>query len=380
MQCLKLALSLLLLALPSLAGAAAALSADEVLQRLPQIDAFVQAEMQREKVPGIALGIVSHATVVASKGYGLASVELRVPVSEATLFQSGSLGKQFTAVLVMLQVEDGKLRLEDPLTRYFHDAPRSWQAITVRNLLNHTSGIADYTDYTTEQVSRRGGPSIDLRRDYSEEELVKLAYRLPLEFPPGSRWKYSNTGYLLLGVLVHKVSGKFYGEVLRERVFVPLRMGTARVMSEADIIPDRAAGYRLVKGELKNQEWVSPTLNTTADGALYLSVRDWLAWDRGLRAQAILQPGSWAEVYTPVTLSNGTKYPYGFGWDVDEAKGQPFYHHDGAWQGFTTTISRYLADDLTIVVLTNLAEASPERFVQGIVALIDPELAKGKRR
>jgi len=378
MQRLTLAL-LLVLALPSLASAAAAPSADEVLHRLPRIDAFVQAEMRREKVPGIALGIVSHGTVVASRGYGMANVELRAPVSEATLFQSGSLGKQFTAVLVMLQVEDGKLRLDDPLTRYFHDAPRSWQAITVRNLLNHTSGIADYTDYTTEQA-RRGGPSIDLRRDYSEEELVTLAYRLPLEFPPGSRWKYSNTGYLLLGVLVHKVTGRFYGGVLRDRVFVPLRMSTARVMSEADIIADRAAGYRLVKGELKNQEWVAPTLNTTADGALYLSMRDWLAWDRALRAQAILQPGSWAEVYTPVTLRNGTKYPYGFGWDVDEAKGQPFYHHGGAWQGFTTNISRYLADDLTIVVLTNLAEASPERFVKGIVELIDPELAQGQPR
>jgi CubicO group peptidase (beta-lactamase class C family) len=370
---------LLLLALPSLARGAAALSADQILHRLPQIDAFVQAEMQRQKVPGVALGIVSHGTVVASRGYGMANVELRVPVSEATLFQSGSLGKQFTAVVVMLQVEEGKLRLDDPLTRYFRDAPRSWQAITVRNLLNHTSGIADYTDFTTEQASRGGGPYVDLRRDYSEEELVRLAYRLPLEFPPGSRWKYSNTGYLLLGALVRKVSGKFYGEVLRDRVFVPLHMSTARVISEADIVPDRAAGYRLVKGELKNQEWVAPTLNTTADGALYLSMRDWIAWDRGLRAAAILQSGSWAEVYTPVTLRNGTKYGYGFGWDVDAAKGKPFYHHDGAWQGFTTTIARYLADDLTIVVLTNLAEASPERFVKGIVELIDPELAKGKR-
>jgi CubicO group peptidase (beta-lactamase class C family) len=378
MRCLEFA-RLLLVALPSLARGAAALSADEIRPRLAQIDAFVQAEMQREKAPGIALGIVSHGTVVASRGYGTANVELRVPVSEATLFQSGSLGKQFTAVVVMLQVEDGRLRLDDPLTKYFPDAPHSWQAITVRNLLNHTSGIADYTDYTTEQAPRGAAPSIDLRRDYSEEELAKLAYRLPLEFTPGSRWKYSNTGYLLLGILVRKVSGRFYGDVLRDRVFVPLHMSTARIISEADIIADRAAGYRLIKGELKNQEWVSPTLNTTADGALYLSVRDWIAWDRGLRAQAILQPGSWAEVYTPVTLSKGTKYPYGFGWDVDQAKGKPFYHHDGAWQGFTTTISRYLADDLTIVVLTNLAEASPERFVRGIVELIDPELARGKR-
>jgi len=167
--------------------------------------------------------------------------------------------------------------------------------------------------------------------------------------------------------------------VLRERVFVPLHMESARVISEADIIPNRAAGYRLEKGELKNQKWVAPSLNTTADGALYLSVRDWIAWDRGLRAQAILQPASWAEVYTPVLLRGGSRYPYGFGWDVEQAKGKPFYHHGGTWQGFRTNISRYLADDLTIIVLTNLGDSEPERFVGGIVALIDPELAAGKR-
>jgi CubicO group peptidase (beta-lactamase class C family) len=326
--------------------------------------------MQREKVPGVAIGIVSHGTVIASKGYGIANVELGVPVSEATLFQSGSLGKQFTAVAVMLQVEEGKLGLDDPLTKYFPDAPRGWQAITVRNLLNHTSGISDYTD----QPAGGAPPSIDLRRDYTEEELTKIAYGLPLEFTPGSQWKYSNTGYLVLGILIHKVSGKFYGDVLRDRVFVPLRMSTARIIDEADIIPNRAAGYRLVNGELKNQEWVAPMLNTTADGALYLSVRDWIAWDKGLRAKAILKPESWAEVYTPVTLRNGSRYPYGFGWGVDESKGKPFLHHSGAWQGFETYIARYLADDLTIIVLTNLADASPKQFADGIVSMIDTDL------
>jgi len=129
----------------TLGGPAAPAPAD-ILGRMPQVDAFVRSEMQRQRVPGVAIGIVSHGTVVASKGYGIANVELGVPVSEDTLFQSGSLGKQFTAVAVMLQVEEGKLGLDDPLTKYFADAPRSWQAVTVRNLLNHTSGIPDYTD------------------------------------------------------------------------------------------------------------------------------------------------------------------------------------------------------------------------------------------
>ena len=354
-------------------GSVEATTSDVPFTRMPSIDEFIKAEMRRQKVPGLALAIVSHGTTVASKGYGLADVELGVPVREETVFQSGSIGKQFTAVCVMLQVEDGKLALDDPLTKYFSDAPAAWKEITVRNLLTHTSGIPDYTD---EQVQLDGRPVLDYRRDYSEEELLKIAYGLPLDFPPGARWKYSNTGYAVLGILVHKVSGRFYGDVLRDRVFVPLQMGTARIISEADIIPNRASGYRLLNGELKNQEWVSPSLNTTADGALYLSIRDYIAWDRGLRAQAILNKHSWAEVYRPVSLKDRTLHAYGFGWGVEQWRERPWYHHSGEWQGFKAEFSRYLADDLTIVVLANLAESSPAQFVDGIAALLDSSLPK----
>src|SRR6185436_15001395 len=148
-----------------------------------------------------------------------------------------------------------------------------------RNLLTHTSGIPDYTE-----------GAIDYRRDYTEDEMARLAYPLPLEFVPGTRWSYSNTGYLLLGVVIHRASGTFYGDLLRQRVFRPLGMMTARVISEADIVPHRAAGYELVDGELKNQDWVAPSINTTADGSLYLSLQDYIAWDRGLRAGALLKP------------------------------------------------------------------------------------------
>jgi hypothetical protein len=181
---------------------------------------------------------------------------------------------------------------------------------------------------------------------------------------------------VLLGILIHKVSGRFYGDVLRDRIFTPLGMKTARIISEADIVPHRAAGYRLVKGELKNQEWVSPSLDSTADGSLYLSMLDFIAWDRGLRAHAVLEPQSWAQIYTPVTLTSGKTYPYGFGWEVGESKGGPWYHHGGSWQGFKTYISRYLADDLTIVVLTNLADADPDRFVDDVARTLDPRLAQ----
>jgi len=340
--------------------------------RMDRVDEFVHAEMQREKVPGVALGIVSKGEVIAVKGYGYANVELDVPVTGETIFQSGSVGKQFTAAAVMLQVEDGKLALDDSITQYFTDAPQSWRPITVRNLLTHSSGIPDY-EANVANVSYGTGV-LDYRRDYTEEELTKIAYGMPLGFAPGSRWSYSNTGYVLLGILVHKVSGRFYGDVLKDRVFAPLGMKTARIISEEDIVPHRAAGYRLVNGQLKNQEWVSPTMDTTADGSLYLSMLDFIAWDHGLRAHAILKPQSWAQVYTPMVLKSGKTYPYGFGWNLGESQGQPWYHHGGSWQGFKTYISRYLADDLTIIVLSNLADATPQRFVDGVARILDPKL------
>jgi len=331
---------------------------------LGRVDEFVRAEMAREKVPGVAVAVVDHGKVVKAEGYGYANVEHDVPVRPETVFQSGSLGKQFTAATVMTLVEEGKLALDDPIAKYFPEAPAAFRAITVRHLLTHTSGIPDYTEGT-----------IDLKRDYTEDELARMAFGLELEFAPGSRWNYSNTGYLMLGVLVRRASGRFYGDVLRDRVFTPLGMKTARIISEEDIVPNRAAGYRLVGGELKNQEWVAPKLNTTADGSLYFTVLDLIAWDKGLRAGAVLKPESWAAVFRPVRLNSGKTFPYGFGWSIEEAGGRPLVEHGGSWQGFKTHIARYLGDDLTIIVLANLAEAEPDRFVSGIAAIFDPKLA-----
>jgi len=205
--------------------------------------------------------------------------------------------------------------------------------------------------------------------------LSRFAFSLNLEFPAGARWNYSDTGYVLLGIIVRKVSGSFYGDVLAERVFKPVGMTTARVISEADLVPNRAAGYRLVGGAIKNQEWVSPTLNTTADGALYLTVRDLIAWDAAVRTRAVLTPESWQRMLTPVQLNSGKTYPYGFGWDLDERGGQPLQGHSGSWQGFQARFSRFIGEDLSVVVLANLAEADPSRIADGIAGLLNPQLS-----
>ena len=329
-----------------------------------RIDRFVRAEMQRQSVPGVVIGLVQGGVVVKAQGYGYANLEHQVVAGAATIYQSGSLGKQFTAAAVMLQVEDGKLSLADPLTKFFQHAPKTWGLITVRHLLTHTSGIPGYVD-----------GMLDYRKDYTEEELSRFAFSLDLEFAAGARWNYSDTGYVLLGIIVRKVSGSFYGDVLAERVFKPLGMTTARVISEADLVPNRAAGYRLVGGAVKNQEWVSPTLNTTADGALYLTVRDLIAWDAAVRARAVLTPDSWQQILRPVQLNSGKTYPYGFGWALDQRGGQPLQGHSGSWQGFQARFSRFIGEDLSVVVLANLAEADPTRIADGIAGLLNPQLS-----
>lgn len=327
-------------------------------------DAIIRAAMAAQRIPGMAVAIVRGGEIVKAQGYGLANVEHNVAVTPETIFQSGSIGKQFTAAAVMLQVEDGKVSLTDSIDRFFPNAPEAWRGITVRHLLTHTSGIPDYNDGV-----------IDFQDDYSEDDLVRFATAQPLDFAPGSEWKYSNTGYQLLGFIIRRVSGSFYGDVLKDRVFKPLGMGTARVISEADIVPNRAAGYRLERDELRNQRWVSPTLNTTADGSLYLSLRDLVAWDRGIRTRAVLRPESWQQIFTPVTLKGGRRHPYGFGFQVDRIKGREVQRHGGAWQGFQTYVARYGGDDVTVIALANLGQAVPKLIVDRLAAHLMPWLA-----
>ena len=323
-----------------------------------RIDDYIRAEMKSQQIPGVALAVVKDGKVVLARGYGLANVEHQVPVKPETIFQSGSTGKQFTATAVMMLVEEGKLSLEDKITKYFTDAPESWRDITVRHLLTHTSGMTDYP------------PDFDLRRDYTEDELFQRIKTIPLAFQPGEKWSYSNLAYVMLGILIRKVSGKFYGDFLQERVFKPLEMSTARIINEADIVPNRAAGYRLVNGQLKIQSWVSPSLNTTADGALYLTVYDMAKWDAALYTDKLLKRTTLEQMWTPVKLSNGKTHPYGFGWALGEVRGYRIIEHGGSWQGFKAQITRYVDDKLTVIVFANQARANQAKLAHGVAALI----------
>ncbi len=339
------------------------LSSSSAVAQSDRVDEYIRAEMTRQRIPGLALAIVRDGKVVKAQGYGLANIEHNVAVTPATIFQSGSVGKQFTATLVMMLVEGKRLNLDDPIGAFFQDAPSIWNGITVRHLLTHTAGI-----------SNKLYDQIDLRRDYTEEELFARIAAIPLDFPPGDKWNYSNPGYVLLGMIIRRVSGKFYGDLLRERIFAPLGMTTARVISEADIVPNRADGYQLVKGELKHQDWVSPMLNTTADGALYLTVLDLAKWDAALYTERLLTKARLDQMWTRVRLNDGSSVDYSFGWRVALVNGHRLIEHGGSWQGFKAQISRYVDDKLTVIVLANLAEADQGRIAHEVAGLLEPAL------
>jgi CubicO group peptidase (beta-lactamase class C family) len=329
-----------------------------------RVDDYIHAQMEKRKIPGLALLVVRDGQIERAQGYGFSNVELQAPVKPETIFQSGSMGKQFTAMAVMMLAEQGKLSIDDSLTKFFPDAPAAWKQVKVKNLLSHTGGFTDYPK------------NFDMRRDYTEDQLLKIVEGIPLAYPPGSKWSYSNLGYLTLGVLIHRVSGQFYGDFLHDRVFEPLGMTTTRIISEEDVIPNRAAGYRLVKGELKNQEWVSPKVNTTADGSLYFSILDLAKWDSALREGKFISTEGYKLTWTPFVLNNGKPNAdgYGFGWFVGSKNGHRIIEHEGAWQGFNTNISRYVDDGLTLVVLTNLERAYPDEITHHVAGLLIPAL------
>lgn len=332
--------------------------------RLDSVGRYIESELRRLHIPGMSVAILRGDSVVMARGFGYANVELNVPASDSTIYQSGSVGKQFTSAAIMLLVERGKLSLDDPITRWIPEGRTAWKGISIRHLLSHTSGIANYT-----------AGAVDLHRDYGENDLVKLALASPLDFAPGTHWHYSNTGFVLLGIIIHRVTGQFYGDFLRENVFTPSGMRTARIISEAAIVPNRASGYRLAGDTLRNQEWVSPSLNTTADGSLYMTVRDLAAWAITLNHGQIPTAASLDASWTPIGLAGGGSYPYGFGWGLSPQRGVKKISHTGSWQGFRTAIARYPSLNLTVITMANLAETPIGAIDAAIAGIVEPSVA-----
>jgi D-alanyl-D-alanine carboxypeptidase len=328
-----------------------------IIARADEVDDYVRAQLQERHIPGAAIAVIKNGQVVKAEGYGLASVEFNVPATKDTVFEIGSVSKQITAAGIMLLVEEGKVSLDEKISKYLPDTPEAWKNVTVRQLLTHTSGIKSYTGLSGYELSKR------LKRD----EFIKALGVHPLEFEPGASWKYSNSGYNLLGFIIESVSGKNYWDYMRERIFKPLGMDSTADRDPKYIIRNRATGYEWRAGELIGRDY--DLTDVFSAGAIVSTVLDLAKWDAALRGDAFLKKESKAQIWTPMILSDGKPYPYGFGWNVTEFRGHKLLSHGGQTAGFAANISRYVDDNLTVIVLTNLGD-------QGIGGVIARGLAK----
>ncbi|HEU4510109.1 MAG TPA: serine hydrolase domain-containing protein [Pyrinomonadaceae bacterium] len=340
------ALVLLLLALP------VAVQADKV-------DDYVKAQMERQHVPGVSLVVIKDDKIIKSVGYGLANVELNVPATPDTVYKIGSVSKQFIATGIMLLVQDGKITLDDPVSKFLEGTPDTWKPITVRHLLTHTSGIV------------REAPGFDPFKIQNDADVIKTAYPLPLRFTPGEKYEYCNVGYFTLAEIIHKVSGKPWGDFLTERVFAPLGMNSTRTTNMTDLVPNRANGYAWRNGKLQN---AAIYFALRPSGAFLSTVTDLAKWDAALNAGTILKKTTLEQMWTPVKLTNGSTSAYGFGWVLEPIRGHKQVNHGGSLPGFRAQYTRFVDHKISIAVLTNGDNANAEAIAIGVANFYIPGL------
>jgi len=307
-----------------------------------EIDAAVAADIQSGG-PGAVIAVLRDGQFIHCKGYGLASLEWNIPISPDVVFRIASLTKQFTATAVMMLRERGLLSLDDTVERFAPQFPPRGRRVTIRHLLNHTSGIRTYNYF--EQDSRRARTTLPA--------LLDVIAALPFDFEPGERYVYNNSGYVLLGGVIEAVSGLKYRDFLRQEIFEPLGMRRTGYLFDEQVVSRRASGYQLVQGEFRNARFRSATWAHAA-GALGSTVGDLALWDRAIRGHRLISAESLAEMLAPTPLNDGGAYPYGFGWGVADYRGRRVYHHAGGGGGFAAHMLHFRDEDLTTILLSNL--------------------------
>jgi CubicO group peptidase (beta-lactamase class C family) len=314
--------------------------------------------------PGAAVIVVRDGKVVFRKGYGKANLELGVPVEPDMVFRLGSITKQFTAVAILMLAEQGKLSLDDDITKFLPDYPTKGQRITIEHLLTHTSGIKSYTSLP-EWLAL-------WRKDLTVKEIIDLFKNQPMDFAPGERWSYSNSGYILLGAIIEKVSGQTYQEFVEKNIFAPLGMKHSYYDVTVRLIPRRVEGYSKANEGYQNAAYLSMTQPFSA-GALMSSVDDLALWDAALYTEKLVKQQSLKRAWTPRLLNNGKSTHYGYGWSMSTYEGHPIIEHSGGVNGFATDALRMPADRIFVAILTNKDSMSP-----GAVAFEVAALAIGK--
>ena len=337
-----------------------------------QIDAIF-SPLKSTTAPGASVLVVRNGTTVFRRGYGITDLRSRVPIDSQTNFRLASCTKQFTATAIMLLAHDGKLHYDDHLTDFFPEFPPYSRSITVRNLLNHTSGLPDYEDILMKQYPDTPPEKVPQILDAGVLRL--LEHQTEGKFPPGSKWEYSNSGYAVLAMIVEKVSGRPFGQFLHDRIFEPLKMmNTLGYEKGKNEVPHRAYGHTKT-GDAWQQTDQSPTSAVLGDGGIYSSLDDLAKWDRALRDHTLLGEAEIRPALTPVQPADGPPkldgqvINYGFGWFLDPYEGHRRMSHDGSTIGFRTTIQRFPDDRLTVIVLANRADLNPQQLALKVAAL-----------
>jgi CubicO group peptidase (beta-lactamase class C family) len=327
-----------------------------LITRADQVDDFLNAEMNTHRIPGAALLIIQTNQTVKRAAYGFANLELKVKTTPETVFEIGSITKQFTAACILLLAQDGKLAIDDKIASHLQHVPSAWQDITIRHLLTHTSGLKSYT----------GLDGFELRRRLTQDQFIEAIRAYPLEFRPGDSWKYCNTGFNLLGFIVENVTGKSYWDFLDERILKPLGMSFTFNRNPACLITNRAAGY-----EQTNLVWINRDYDLTdvfSAGAIVSTVDDLARWNDSLDERKLLNGATCAQMWTPAKLNNGTTTQYGFGWRIEQYEGHPNIGHGGSTSGFSASIQRFPEDHLAVILLTNTDEQIATTLARKIAA------------
>ena len=315
--------------------------------RADKVDAFVKAEMEKRQMAGLALKIIRDGKDIKSTAYGFANLELKTPTKLETVFEIGSVTKQFTAACILMLEQNGKLSVDDKIGKHLSEIPSAWTNITIRHLLNHTSGIKSYT----------GLDGFELTKHLTQPQFIKALSEIPLEFAPGEEWKYSNSGYSLLGYIIENVSGKNYWDFLGERIFAPLEMFSATNRQPSIIIPNRADGYEKTKsGAIVNRDY--DLTDVFAAGAIVSTVGDMAKWNASLETEKLLSASSKTAMWTSGKLNNGKPHGYGFGWRVDPYQDHKNVGHSGSTSGFSASLQRFPDDKVTVILLCNSDETN----------------------
>ena len=318
------------------------------------VDRFVAAEMARMHIPGVSLAVVRAGKVIKAEGYGIADVEHNIPVTPQTVFKIGSVSKQFLATGIMLLAQDGRLTVDDPVSKHFAGTPESWSGITLRHFLTHTSGVL------------REGPAFDAMKVQPDSVVIRSAFAAPLEFSVGSKYQYCNVCYFTLADVITRVSGKPWDVFLAERVFRPMAMTATRVTTTTALVPHRARGYVWRdSGYVNAMEFLA----LRPSGAFLSTVLDLAKWDAAMYEDRVLTKSSRDAMWQPVRLTGGESFGYGFGWQLDSVDGHWRVHHGGSLPGFRAEMARFPHDSLTVIVLTNADGARPDQIARDVARI-----------